>query len=95
MFIRKRGSSHQLLESYRHDGTVRHRTVCNLGPHPTPRAALKACTAELRGIEVKLQDPPERELTGRLRAQADRMRRASELRRRIEELKAVVVARTW
>ena len=31
-FIRTRGDSSQLLESYRHKGRVRHHTLANLGP---------------------------------------------------------------
>jgi len=99
LFIRKRlssrskrgrpGFSHQVLESYRHDGKIKHRVICNLGPHATPEEALEACVAELEA----LQNPPEcQSPTDELRGQADRMRRAEQTRRQIEELKAVVAA---
>ena len=31
-FIRKRGNSHQLIETYREDGKVKQRVLANLGP---------------------------------------------------------------
>jgi hypothetical protein len=33
-FIRKRGSSHQIIETYRAYGKVRQRVLANLGPYP-------------------------------------------------------------
>jgi hypothetical protein len=85
--------SYQVLESYRQDGTIRQRLVYNLGAHATPEEALAAYTARLGDLEAKIENPPERHsLTDRLREQANRLRRAEQVRRQIEELKAVVPA---
>jgi len=40
MFIRKRGGSHQLIETYREGGKVKQRQIANLGPCTTIAAAI-------------------------------------------------------
>lgn len=41
-FVRKRGNSHQLIESYREGDQVRQRVIANLGPHSSLEAAAAA-----------------------------------------------------
>jgi len=41
-FIRQRGNSHQLIETYREGGTVKQRILANLGPHRTLEDAIQA-----------------------------------------------------
>jgi hypothetical protein len=41
-FIRRRGNSHQLIETYREDGKVKQRILANLGPHATLEDAIQA-----------------------------------------------------
>ena len=55
MFVRKRPSGNQLLESYREGGKVRQRVVFNLGQHETPEAALAEAEAELAALEAEVQ----------------------------------------
>jgi hypothetical protein len=49
MFVRKRASGNQLLESYRdpETGKPKQRVICNLGEHESPEEALEAARAEL------------------------------------------------
>jgi hypothetical protein len=58
MFIRKRFSStsrwtgtqrfsYQVL-SYREDGKIKHRVICNLGRYATPEEALAVCEAKVK-----------------------------------------------
>jgi hypothetical protein len=51
MFVRKRKSGNQLLESYRDEhGKVKQRVIANLGPHESPAAALEALRGELEAL---------------------------------------------
>ena len=60
-FVRKRGGSHQLIESYRDDdGYVRQRIIANMGPAPTVKQAIQNYTnivasrrAEARAIRKR------------------------------------------
>ena len=55
MFVRRRTSGNQLIESYRDaDGKPRQRVVCSLGRHETPEDALGAAVEELLGV---LEEP--------------------------------------
>lgn len=55
MFVRKRPSGNQLLESYRENGKVRQRVVFNLGHHENPEAALAEAEAELEELEERVE----------------------------------------
>ncbi len=52
MFVRKRASGNQLLESYRdpETGKPKHRVICNLGKHGTPEEALEGAREELDAL---------------------------------------------
>ena len=107
MFIRKRLSSlkpntfsYQVLESYRQDGKIKLRLICNLGKHASPVAS-EAYTRQLEGLEAEIKNPPQRYLTGQrippveqLKHQAGRIAYAERTRRRIEELRGVVARMT-
>ena len=58
-FVRKRGSSHQLIESYREGGKVRQRVIANLGPWATPEEALHGWAPYVERLESKLRDREE------------------------------------
>src|SRR5215208_7514226 len=47
MFIRKRKGGNQLLETYRENGKVRQRVICNLGHFESAEEALEAAELEL------------------------------------------------
>jgi hypothetical protein len=47
MFIRKRGGSHQLIETYRDHGKVKQRQIANLGPCETIADAIDYWEREL------------------------------------------------
>ncbi|MBA3491168.1 MAG: hypothetical protein H0T55_03705 [Rubrobacteraceae bacterium] len=51
MFVRKRASGNQLIESYRDEaGRPRQRVVCNLGKHETPEEALEEARLVLEDL---------------------------------------------
>jgi hypothetical protein len=52
VFVRKRASGNQLLESYRdpETGKPKHRVICNLGKHGTPEEALEGAREELDAL---------------------------------------------
>jgi hypothetical protein len=54
MFVRKRGNSYQLIESYRDEsGKSQKREVVNLSPHATPEVALEAWREELEDLTAE------------------------------------------
>jgi len=55
MFVRKRPSGNQLLESYREGGKSRQRVIFNLGHHETPEAALTEAETELEALQGKVE----------------------------------------
>jgi hypothetical protein len=68
MFIRKRISknkyskegfseSYQLIETYREEGKVKQRVICNLGRDATPEAALERARYWLKWYEDGLSNP--------------------------------------
>jgi hypothetical protein len=62
LFIRKRRSkkqtfSHQVIETYRAHGKVKHRVVANLGQYATIEAALDADRAHLVRLRQQIEHP--------------------------------------
>jgi hypothetical protein len=60
-FIRTRGNSHQLIETYREDGKVRQRILANLGPHRTLEDAIRAGVVSESITSAKEDEKPEAE----------------------------------
>ena len=54
-FIRKRGNSHQIIETYRDGGKVKQRIIANLGPVTTPEEAIEIWKRYIRLLQARLQ----------------------------------------
>ena len=54
-FIRKRGRSHQLIESYREAGKVRQRVIAKLRPWETHGDALEGWQGYIANLEERLR----------------------------------------
>ena len=107
MFIRKRISknkrgfteSYQLIETYREEGKVKQRIVCNLGRDATPEAALETAHQWMSKYEEWLSRREQRRhpYSGRLRSEKELEEGRQRLEKgclkwknRIEQLEGVV-----
>ena len=84
-FVRKRGDSHQLIETYRDGGKVKQRVVANLGHSTTPEEALRHDRVELTRWERILARVEARGPRGGGRLARSHQKTLADHRRRVEK----------
>ena len=84
-FVRKRGDSHQLIETYRDGGKVKQRVIANLGHSTTPEEALRHDRVQLQTWERILARAEQRGPRGGGRLKKSHQKTLAEHRRRVEK----------
>ena len=84
-FVRKRGDSHQLIETYRAGGKVKQRVIANLGHSTTPEEALRHDRVQLQTWERILARAEQRGPRGGGRLKKSHQKTLAEHRRRVEK----------